>query len=71
MNHDLVGTLISTAAFASLGMALFAIAFFVITKVTPFSIKKEIEEDQNISLAILIASVIIGIAIIVSAAIHG
>jgi uncharacterized membrane protein YjfL (UPF0719 family) len=71
MNHDLIPTLISTAAFASLGMVFFAIAFFLITKLTPFSIKKEIEEDQNTSLAILIASVIIGIAIIVAAAIHG
>ena len=71
MQHDLVTTLISTAAFAGLGMALFAIAFFLITKLAPFSIKKEIEDDQNTSLAILIASVIIGIAIIVAAAIHG
>ena len=71
MQHDLVATLISTAAFAGLGMALFAIAFFLITKLAPFSIKKEIEDDQNTSLAILIASVIIGIAIIVAAAIHG
>jgi uncharacterized membrane protein YjfL (UPF0719 family) len=72
MNWDqLAKTLISTAAFTFLGLVLFAIAFVIIVKITPFSIRKEIEDDQNTSLAILIASVILGIALIVSAAIHG
>ena len=38
---------------------------------TPFSVRKEIEEDQNIALAIVIASVILGSALIIAAAIHG
>jgi uncharacterized membrane protein YjfL (UPF0719 family) len=72
MNFDsLARTLTVTAVFSLLGIALFGMAFFIIVKVTPFSIRKEIEEDQNTSLAILIASVILGIAMIVSAAIHG
>ncbi|KAF0201623.1 MAG: hypothetical protein FD167_5693 [bacterium] len=57
--------------FALLGMVLFGLAFFVIVKICPFSIRKEIEEDQNTSLGIIIGSVIIGIALILSAAIHG
>jgi uncharacterized membrane protein YjfL (UPF0719 family) len=64
-------TLASALAFSALGIVLFAVAFLIIVKVTPFSLRKEIEEDQNTSLAIIIASVIIGIALIVSAAIHG
>ncbi len=67
----LVRTMASALAFSALGILLFAIAFFIIVKVTPFSLRKEIEEDQNTSLAIIIASVIIGIALIVSSAIHG
>ncbi|MEO8801110.1 MAG: DUF350 domain-containing protein [Polyangiaceae bacterium] len=70
--HDtLVQTLLTTASFVVLGLFLFGLAFFVIVKVTPFSIRKEIEVDQNTSLAILIASVFLGIAIIIGAAIHG
>jgi len=57
--------------FALIGMVLFALAFFIIVKVCPFSIRKEIEEDQNISLGIVIGSVILGIAMILSAAIQG
>ena len=41
------------------------------SKVTPFSVRKEIEEDHNIALAIVIASVIFGSALIIAAAIHG
>ena len=64
-------TLIAALAFSTLGILLFAIAFIIIVKVTPFSLRKEIEEDQNTALAIIIASVIIGISLIVSSAIHG
>ena len=68
---NLLHTLVSTSIFVLLGLVLFAIAFLVIVKVTPFSIRKEIETDQNTSLAIIIGSVFIGIALIISAAIHG
>jgi len=72
MNFEAIGkTLVSALAFSGVGIALFAVAFMIIVKVTPFSLRKEIEEDQNTALAIIIASVIIGIALIVSAAIHG
>ncbi|MBX3188674.1 MAG: DUF350 domain-containing protein [Labilithrix sp.] len=64
-------TLVTALSFSALGLILFAVAFYIIVKVTPFSLRKEIEEDQNTALAIIIASVIIGIALIVSAAIHG
>ena len=52
-------------------LIFFGIAFVIIVKVSPFSIRKEIEDDQNTALAILIGSVIIGIALIVAAAVHG
>ena len=67
----LAHTLAITSIFVVLGLLLFALAFFVIVKVSPFSIRKEIETDQNTSLAIIIGSVFIGIALIIAAAIHG
>ena len=69
--ETMIKTLVSALAFSALGIMLFAVAFLTIVKVTPFSLRKEIEEDQNTALAIIIASVIIGIALIVSSAIHG
>ena len=69
--NQMVDLIIETLAFTLIGLVLFAIAFWIIVKVSPFSIRKELEDDQNIALGIVIASVIIGIALIVSAAIHG
>jgi len=72
MQLDNLGhTLAITSIFVALGLVIFALAFLIIVKVSPFSIRKEIETDQNTSLAIIIGSVFIGIALIISAAIHG
>ncbi len=67
LGHSIVASLI----FVGIGVVVFLLAFLLITKITPFSIRKEIEEDQNTSLAIVIASVMIGLSIIIAAAIHG
>ncbi|MEW6137195.1 MAG: DUF350 domain-containing protein [Thermodesulfobacteriota bacterium] len=63
--------MLSTVIYAAIGFFLFALALWIMVKVAPFSVKKEIEEDQNIALAILMGSVFIAIAIIVQAAIRG
>ncbi len=62
---------IETAVFAAIGLAVFGIAFWLIVKIAPFSVKKEIEDDQNTALAIIIAGVLIGISLIIAAAISG
>ena len=69
--EGLLPTLIVTVIFVVLGLIVFAIAFLIIAKSTPFSVRKEIEDDQNIALAIVIAAVILGSALIIAAAIHG
>ena len=62
---------IESIVFSAIGMVFFGIAFFLITVISPFSIRKEIEEDQNTALGIVIGAVILGVAMIVSAAMHG
>ncbi|MCB1191177.1 MAG: DUF350 domain-containing protein [Leptospiraceae bacterium] len=59
--------IIETILYASLGVTIFGIAIWLMAKLAPFSIRKEIEEDQNTSLGIIMGSVIIGIAIILAA----
>ena len=68
---QLINLVVATLVFALIGIVLFALAFLIIVKVAPFSTRKEIEDDQNVALAILIGSVIIGIAMIVASAVHG
>lgn len=69
--EELAPVLVTTAIFTVFGLLVFALAFAIIGKATPFSIRKELEEDHNTALAIVIGAVIIGIALIVSAAIQG
>ncbi|HJU91341.1 MAG TPA: DUF350 domain-containing protein [Pyrinomonadaceae bacterium] len=69
--ESLLPILVTTVVFVVLGLVVFALAFLVIGKATPFSVRKEIEEDHNVALAIVIASVILGSAIIIAAAVHG
>lgn len=61
--------IISSIVYAVIGMLLFAAALFIMDKVTPFSLIKEIEEDHNVALAIVMGSVFIALAIIIQAAI--
>lgn len=63
---QILGTLI----YSGIGIVVFAVAFFIIVKIAPFSVRKEIAQDQNVALGILIGAVIIGLSIIISAAIH-
>jgi len=69
--ETLLPVLVTTVVFVVLGLIIFALAFLVIGKATPFSVRKEIEEDHNVALAIVIASVILGTALIIAAAVHG
>ena len=71
MSESFIRPLIASVVYSVLGMAVFALGFVLITWLTPFSIRKEIEEDQNTSLGIVIGSVLLGLAIIIAAAIHG
>jgi putative membrane protein len=66
-----VKALVGSIVYSLIGIVMFGISFLVIKLVTPFSLRKEIEEDQNTALAILIGSVILGLSIIIASAIGG
>jgi putative membrane protein len=61
---------VGTVVYSVLGLLLFSLALLLMVKVAPFSIRKEIEEDQNTALGIIIGSVFIAMAIIIQAAIR-
>ncbi len=50
---------------------MLVVAFWVIEKILPFSMQKEIEVDQNVSLGIILGAFIIGLSLIISSAIRG
>ncbi len=72
MQWDVMGrAVVAAMVFSAAGIVVFGVAWWIICKVTPFSIRKEIEEDHNTALAVMIGAVIIGISLIISAAMHG
>ena len=66
---QLLEILVTTLIFVFIGILFFAFAYGILSRI--FNIHKEIEEDQNTALGIVIGSIMIGIAIILAAAIHG
>ena len=62
--------ILSTIIYSFLGMIIFGIAFAIFNKLMPFSVRKEIEEDQNTSLGIIMGAFLIGLALIISSAMH-
>lgn len=62
--------LVASIVYSVLGIIILFIAFWVIEKITPENLWKEILEKKNIALAIVFAAFILAIAIIISSAIH-
>lgn len=64
------GALLNAIVYAALGIMIFVIAFAVVDKLTPYHLWKEIIEDKNIALAILVGAMSIGMCMIIAAAVH-
>jgi len=61
--------IVSTIVYTFIGVGLLWVVWKLIDIATPFPVVKEIEEDNNIALAVLIGAVFIAIAIIIAAVI--
>jgi uncharacterized membrane protein YjfL (UPF0719 family) len=64
------GYLLNAIVYAVLGILIFCIAFIVVDKMTPYDLWKEIVENHNNALAIMVGAMSIGICIIIAAAVH-
>jgi putative membrane protein len=62
---------VASLVYATLGIVIFFVAFKLAQRFLPFDIVKELVEDDNVAVGIVMASVILGLAIIIASAIHG
>lgn len=62
---------LSTLLYSAIGIIVFVIGFVILDMLTPGKLWQEIEQKQNVAVAIFAGAVAIGLAIIVAAAIHG
>ena len=65
-----ISALVNALVYSVLGILIFVIAFVIIDKMTPYHLWKEIVEDKNVALAVLIGALSIGMCIIIAAAVH-
>ena len=70
MDAILISNVVAAVVFAVLGILVFVVAFTLIDRFTPYSLWKEIIEEHNTALAILIGAIALGLSLIVAAAIH-
>jgi putative membrane protein len=70
MNLVPIANVVSALIFTILGILVFVVAFIIMDKVTPYHLWKEIVQEHNMALAILVGAMSIGICIIIASAIH-
>lgn len=67
---SMVQNAVAAILFAFIGVVLFVLAFMLFDKLTPGSLWKELIEDQNTAIGVLMGAVAIALAIIIAAAVH-
>jgi putative membrane protein len=65
-----LNNVVNAIVYAAIGIVIFAGAFLVLDKVTPYNLWKEIVQEHNLALAILLGAMSLGICVIIAAAVH-
>ena len=69
MNSTL-SNMLSSVAYSAIGIVIFIVAYKLMERILPFNLDKELAEDQNTAVGVLIGSIMLGLAIIIAASIH-
>jgi putative membrane protein len=60
-----------TVLYALIGIVILWLSFILFDKITPYHLWREICEEKNLALAVVVGAMCIAIGLIVSAAVHG
>jgi uncharacterized membrane protein YjfL (UPF0719 family) len=64
------GFILNALVYAVLGIVIFVLSFAIMDKLTPYALWREIVEEKNVALAILVGAMSIGMCIIIASAVH-
>jgi putative membrane protein len=67
---QLAVNVLNAAIYAGLGIAIFVASFWIVDRLTPYDLWREIVEEKNMALALLVGAASLGICIIIAAAVH-
>ena len=62
---ELIGTII----YSFVGLGLMILFWMIIEWITPFSLRREIEDEHNMAIAVLMGAIFIALAILIAAVI--
>jgi len=65
-----LSNLLASVGSSAIGIVIFIVAYKVMEHILPFNLDKELAEDQNTAVGVVIGSIMLGLAIIIAAAIH-
>ena len=60
----------NSVIYALIGIVIFVVGFIVVDKLTPYDLWKQLVEEKNLALAIVVGCAALGVCIIIAAAIH-
>ncbi len=69
--NQLANDILAVVVYSILGIVILALALVVVDRMTPGTLWKELIEEHNTALAILMGAVVIAFGIVISAAIVG
>lgn len=60
-----------TVLYALIGVIVLWLTFVVIDKITPYDLWREIVQEKNLALGVVVGAMFIALGLIIAAAIHG
>lgn len=69
--EQLLDPVVTTLVIGVVAIALLFVSIYLMERLSPFSLRKEIEDDHNTSAAIVMGAVIIGVAMVIAAVARG
>jgi uncharacterized membrane protein YjfL (UPF0719 family) len=60
--------ILEATVFGVTGIALLIVGYYIWELVTPYNLRRELQENKNLAVAVVTASFIVGMAIVVAAA---
>ena len=70
MPANFLSNILSALTFALIGIVIFTVFFLILDWVTPYDLWKEINEEKNLALGVLVGCMCLGICLIIASAIH-
>ena len=71
VESQLLEPVVSTLVIGVVAIALLFVSVWLMEKLSPFSLRKEIEDDHNVSAAIVMGAIVIGVALVIAAVAQG